>query len=45
MIAYGAARKALKAPLDSAHSARDQALFAAVDTVDAQFDRSRCPRP
>jgi len=25
--------------------ALDQALFAAVDTVDAQFDRSRCPRP
>jgi len=45
MLAYGTARKALKQPLDPAHIARDQALFAAVDTVDAQFDRSRCPRP
>jgi hypothetical protein len=45
MLAYGTARKALKRPLDPAHVARDQALFAAVDTVDAQFDRSRCPRP
>jgi len=45
MLAYGTARKALRRPLDPAHLARDQALFAAVDTVDAQFDRSRCPRP
>ncbi len=45
MLAYGTARKALRRPLDPAHVARDQALFAAVDTVDAQFDRSRCPRP
>jgi hypothetical protein len=45
MLAYGTARKALKRPLDPAHVARDQALFAAVDSVDAQFDRSRCPRP
>lgn len=45
MLAYGTARKALKRPLDPAHVERDQALFAAVDTVDAQFDRSRCPRP
>lgn len=45
MLAYGTARKGLKRPLDPTHVARDQALFAAVDTVDAQFDRSRCPRP
>lgn len=45
MLAYGTARKALQRPLDPAHTERDQALFAAVDTVDTQFDRSRCPRP
>ena len=45
VLAYGTARKALKRPLDPAHVGRDQALFAAVDTIDAQFDRSRCPRP
>ena len=45
MLAYGTARKALKRPLDPAHVERDRALFAAVDTVDAHFDRSRCPRP
>ncbi|HEY6853998.1 MAG TPA: hypothetical protein VI139_07110, partial [Gemmatimonadales bacterium] len=45
MMEYGTARKALKRSLDPSHAARDEALFAAVDTVDAQFDRSRCPRP
>jgi hypothetical protein len=33
------------ANLDPAHAARDQVLYAAVDSVERAFDRSGCQRP
>jgi proteasome lid subunit RPN8/RPN11 len=32
-------------PLDAPRAARDQTLYATVDSVDRHFDRSGCPRP
>lgn len=42
---YNLRRKALPAPLDAAHFSRDKAVYAAVDSVERHFDRSRCARP
>ncbi len=42
---YNLRRKALTGPLDAVHAGRDQAVYAAVDSVERHFDRSRCARP
>jgi proteasome lid subunit RPN8/RPN11 len=43
--AYNGAWKRLGASFDSAHHARDRALYSAVDAADRRFERSKCPRP
>jgi len=43
-IAYNAARRSAGV-LDAAHAARDQVLYAGVDSVERRFERSGCPRP
>jgi hypothetical protein len=43
-IAYNAARRSAGV-LDAAHSARDQTLYAGVDSVERRFEQSGCPRP
>ena len=44
-INYLAERKARIASFDARRTARDQGLYASVDTVESQFEKSRCPRP
>jgi len=43
-IAYNSARRNAGV-LDAAHAARDQALYAGVDSVERRFEQSGCPRP
>lgn len=43
-IAYNTARRN-SGVLDAAHSARDQTLYAGVDSVERRFEQSGCPRP
>lgn len=43
-IAYNAARRNAGV-LDAAHAARDQTLYAGVDSVERRFEQSGCPRP
>jgi len=43
-IAYNTARRNAGV-LDPAHAARDQALYAGVDSVERRFEQSGCPRP
>jgi len=43
--AYNSARKESAAPLDSARTARDRALYTDVDGVERRFERSACTRP
>ena len=42
---YNTERNARIASFDARRATRDQGLYAGVDSVEAQFDRSRCPRP
>jgi proteasome lid subunit RPN8/RPN11 len=44
-IAYNARGKPRGLVLDSERAARDQSLYAQVDTVESHFDGSACPRP
>jgi hypothetical protein len=43
--AYNAGWKRLGAAFDSAHQARDRALYSAVDAAERRFERAKCPRP
>ena len=43
-VTYGTARRASGVP-DRTHAARDQALYAGVDSVERRFEKSGCPRP
>ena len=43
-IAYNSARRNAGV-LDAAHAARDQTLYAGVDSVERRFEQSGCPRP
>jgi hypothetical protein len=43
-IAYNTARRSAGV-LDAAHAARDQTLYAGVDSVERRFEESGCPRP
>jgi len=43
-ITYNTARRNAGA-LDAAHAARDQTLYAGVDSVERRFEQSGCPRP
>jgi tetrahydromethanopterin S-methyltransferase subunit F len=43
-IAYNTARRRAGV-LDAAHAARDQELYAGVDSVERRYDQSACPRP
>jgi hypothetical protein len=45
LTAYTMARRGELASLDSAHDARDQALYREVGAAERRFDRSACPRP
>ena len=44
-ISYNAERRERIAVFDARRAARDQGLYAGVDSVESQFDRSRCARP
>jgi hypothetical protein len=44
-ITYNTERKARLASFDPARVARDQSLWASVDSVSRRFDNSGCPRP
>ncbi len=44
-INYAAERKERIASFDARRAARDQGLYASVDSVEGQFEKSRCPRP
>ncbi len=44
-ITYNTERTARIASFDARRAARDQGLYAGVDSVESQFERSRCPRP
>ncbi len=44
-INYNAERNTRMASFDSRRAARDQGLYAGVDSVESQFEKSRCPRP
>ena len=44
-ITYAAERKERIASFDARRAARDQALYASVDSVEGQFEKSHCPRP
>ena len=44
-IIYNTERKARLAAFDPARVARDQSLWASVDSVSRRFDDSGCPRP
>jgi hypothetical protein len=43
-ITYNTARRTAGV-LDAAHAARDQTLYAGVDSVERRFEQSGCPRP
>ncbi len=43
-LAYNRARRSAGV-LDAAHAARDQTLYAGVDSVERRFEQSGCPRP
>src|SRR3989441_3561843 len=43
-ITYNTARRN-SGVLDAAHAARDQTLYAGVDSVERRFEQSGCPRP
>jgi hypothetical protein len=43
-IAYNTARRKAGV-LDAVHAARDQTLYASVDSVERRFEQSGCPRP
>ena len=43
-LAYNGARRSAGV-LDAAHAARDQTLYAGVDSVERRFEQSGCPRP
>lgn len=44
-INYNAERSARMSSFDARRAARDQGLYAGVDSVEGHFERSRCPRP
>jgi hypothetical protein len=44
-ITYNAERQVRIASVDAPRAARDQGLYAGVDSVESQFERSRCQRP
>jgi proteasome lid subunit RPN8/RPN11 len=44
-IAYHAERRVRVTRFDAGRTARDHALYAGVDSVESQFERSRCRRP
>ena len=44
-INYNAERRERIASFDARRASRDQGLYAAVDSVESQFERSHCPRP
>ena len=44
-INYNAERSARIASFDARRAARDQGLYAGVDSVEGQFEKSHCPRP
>ena len=44
-IAYNAERRLRMASFDPRRAARDQGLYAGVDSVESQFERTRCRRP
>jgi hypothetical protein len=44
-INYNAERSARMASFDARRAARDQGLYAAVDSVEGQFEKAKCPRP
>ena len=43
-LAYNGARRGAGA-LDAVHAARDQTLYAGVDSVERRFEQTGCPRP
>ncbi|HEV8398783.1 MAG TPA: hypothetical protein VGQ18_02970 [Gemmatimonadales bacterium] len=44
-INYNAERKDRIESFDARRTARDQGLYAGMDSVESQFEKSRCPRP
>ena len=44
-ITYNAERRERITKFDARRAARDQGLYAAVDSVEGQFERTRCQRP
>ncbi|HEV8511099.1 MAG TPA: hypothetical protein VGQ48_11670 [Gemmatimonadales bacterium] len=44
-ITYNTERRARMASFDSRRTSQDQALYAAVDSVESRFEHSGCPRP
>jgi len=44
-VGYNVARTALGAAQDSAREALDRSLYAGVDAIERQFERSKCARP
>jgi len=42
---YNLERRARMATFDSRRASQDQAIYAAVDSVESRFERSACPRP
>ena len=44
-IDYAAERKERMTSFDARRAARDQGLYASVDSVEGQFEQSHCPRP
>jgi len=44
-INYNAERKDRIASFDARRTTRDQGLYAGMDSVESQFEKSRCPRP
>ena len=44
-INYNTERSARMASFDARRAARDQGLYAGVDSVEGHFEKSRCPRP
>jgi hypothetical protein len=44
-ITYNTERRERIASFDARRAARDQGLYAGVDSVESQFERSHCQRP
>jgi hypothetical protein len=42
---YNTERRARMASFDPPRATRDQAMYAAVDSVESRFEHSGCPRP